>query len=235
MRFSLIAALVCLSMNTYAKFSSEDSVLINLTGGNTEQETYALKSINKYEVSSKQAFELLGNYNYGESEGKRSIENWLVGLRYDYSLTETNAMFLGQSMEADRFIDIKRRYNTDFGYKHHFVKTDNFSLLSELGYRYEIRKNTDETVADKKTSKVRAYVEANHKYDEKISYKFWAEYVSSFSESKDYLLNLEPSIIVNLTSILSMKSAYLWKYDNAPVEGKGKSDYNYTLTLIAKF
>lgn len=235
MRYSLIVFVTFLSFSTLAKFSSEDSILVNLTGGNTRQETYALKSVNKYEVSQEQAFELTGNYNYGESSGVRSNENWLIGLRYDYSLTQTSAMFLGQSMEADRFIDIKRRYNSDFGYKYYFYKTDNFSLLSEVGYRYEIRKNTDNSIADKKTSKGRGYVEASHKYDEKLSYKLWVEYISSFSDTKDYLVNLEPSVIVNLTSILSMKSAYLWKYDSSPVAGNGKADYNYTLTLIAKF
>ena len=235
MRITLILAILCLSLSTNAKFSSEDSVLVNLTGGNTDLKTYAAKSINTYEFSKTQAIEFTGSYNYGESSGVRSNENWLFGLLYDYSFRETNAMFIGQSIEADRFIDIRRRYNTDFGYKHYFFKTDKFSFLTEFGYRYEIRENTNSAVADKKTSKGRLYTEADHKVDERLSYKMWIEYVSGFSDTKDYQLNIEPSVIVNLNTILSMKSAYLWKYDNEPVEGKGKSDYNYTLTLIAKF
>jgi putative salt-induced outer membrane protein len=226
--------LCLLSLNLYATFKSEDSVSIALTGGNTEFESYALKSLNTY-TEEKNSFKLNGAYNYGESSKIRSAENWNIELRYDYALNDKSSLYMGEKIEADRFSGVKRRYNTDVGYKHTFIKSDNGKLFAELGYRYSIEKNVDTSVTDQKDSKGRIFIEGSKNFKKSAKGKLWIEYLPNFSESEDYFLNLEPSLIVSLTSVFSMKTAYLWKYNNGPPNGSGKHDYNYTLTLIANF
>ena len=46
-----------------------------------------------------------------------------------------------------------------------------------------------------------------------LSAKYTVEYLNNFSDSDDFIINMEPSMIMTLTSIISIKSAYLWKYD----------------------
>ena len=230
--FTLI--LCALSLNTYAQFSSEDTATVNITGGNTDLKTYALKSVNAYKWT-KHSLGLNGLYNYGESDKERSAENWNLGLRYDFIFSDKVSLYFGELLEADRFAGVKRRYNTDLGAKYTFINTDKTKLFAELGYRYTIEESTDTTAADRKDSKGRAYLETSRVFKKDLTGKFWVEYLPNFSNSDDFLINLEPSIIVALSSTFSMKSAYLWKYDNSPNAGNGKHDYNYTLSLIANF
>ena len=234
MKLVFILLVSFFSLTANAEFTSEDSASITLTGGNTQFESYALKSLNTYKKD-KSSYKLNGGYNYGESSNVTSSENWNIGLRYDYALSDNSSLYIGEVAEADRFTGVSRRYNTDVGYKHTFVKNDNTHFFSELGYRYSIEKNVDQSVADKKDSKGRVYLEGTKTLKSNIKGKFWLEYLPNFSSTDDYLINLEPSLIITLNSVFSMKTAYLWKYNNGPSLGTGKHDYNYTLTLISNF
>ncbi|MBT3980863.1 MAG: DUF481 domain-containing protein [Bacteriovoracaceae bacterium] len=225
---------IFVSTSVQAQFQTEDSASVNLTGGNTDLKTYNFASQNSYQYH-QNLLALSGGYNYGESEKVRIVENWNVGLRYDFSLTSDLSVFFGEMAESDRYSGLKRRYNTDIGMKVALSKSEAHHVLTELGYRYSVEKNTVSTVAKKKYSKGRVYLEGHKSFKSDLSGKLWIEYLPNFSESKDYQINFEPSIIVTLTSIFSMKTAYLWKYDNFPVPGKGMHDYHYTLSLIAKF
>lgn len=230
----LTMLLFLLSLNTKAQFTSEDTATINITGGNTDLKTYALQSLNTYEWS-KHSAKLSGAYNYGESDKVRSSENWNLGLRYSLLLSKKVSVYLGELLEADRFAGIKKRYNTDLGSKYTFIENDSMNLFCELGYRYTVEKSTNTSTKDKKDSKGRAYLETSKNFKKDLIGKFWLEYLPNFSQTDDYLINLEPSITMALSSIFSMKSAYHWKYNNAPNTGIGKHDYTYTLSLITKF
>jgi putative salt-induced outer membrane protein len=234
LRFLLIFILLCASSNLFAVFMGEESATINLTGGNTDLKTYTLESNNKYSVK-KNSFSLKGAYRYGESSNVRVSENWNGGLRYDHKLNPKYEPFIGELVEADRFSGIKRRYNTDLGLKYTFSATERSDLFIESGLRYTIEKSTDRSIVDKKAGKGRIYLEGGRKIKNDMTIKLWLEYLPNFSESDDYQINFEPSLNMTLTSILSMKTAYLWQYDNVPAVNTGKHDYNFNLTLIAKF
>lgn len=233
MKIIFITLLFAMSFSSLAQFKSEDSASVNITGGNTDLKTYTFKSDNAYTLD-KSVFKMNGSYHYGESDSVRSAENWALGLRYDYNAFPKTGMYVGELIEADRFAGYDRRYNTDLGLTHSIYKTDLKALLVEAGLRYAVEKPLDNS-EDKKDFKGRVYGEISHTLKENIKGKFWIEYLPNFSESEDYLVNLEPSLIVTLTSTFSMKTAYLWKFDNLPPAGKSKYDHNYTLSLIANF
>ncbi|WP_052590548.1 DUF481 domain-containing protein [Halobacteriovorax marinus] len=233
MKFVFIMLFSAISMSSFAQFKSEDSASVNITGGNTDLKTYTFKSDNSYTVE-KSVYRAHGSYHYGESDSVRSAENWDFGLRYDYNFLPTTGMYVGELIEADRFAGYDRRYNTDLGLTHIFYKSDSATFLAEAGLRYAIEKPLDNS-EDKKDFKGRIYTEITEKLQDNLKGKFWIEYLPNFSESKDYLVNLEPSLIITLTKTFSMKTAYLWKYDNEPPTGKSKYDHNYTLSLLANF
>lgn len=233
MKFMFVMLLSAISISSFAQFKSEDSASVNIAGGNTDLKTYSFKSDNAYAVD-KSTYKLLGTYQYGESDSVRSAENWSLGLRYDYAFLPKTGLYFGELVEADRFSGYDRRFNTDLGITHIFYKSDSSSLLAESGMRYTIEKALYDG-ADEKDFKGRLYVEAVEVLKENVKGKFWVEYLPNFSESDKYLVNLEPSVIVTLSKTFSMKSAYLWKYNNAPISGKSKYDYNYTLSLLANF
>jgi putative salt-induced outer membrane protein len=228
----LIISLV--SFHVSAEFSSEDSLSLVQTGGNTNVKTYLAASKNAYTLG-KNIFKLNGKYTYGEAYDVRNAERWDALLRYDRDLTEIYGVYVSEEVIANRFAGIKRRFNTDVGGKYTLYKTEKNKTYAELGYRYTVEKKEDETQADDKDSQGRVFVQTDHKVKKDITARFWVEYIPNFTENSNYLINMEPSAQVALTSIFSLKIAYLWNYDNLPVPGNSKYDYTYTTSLLAKF
>ncbi|WP_127716355.1 DUF481 domain-containing protein [Halobacteriovorax sp. HLS] len=230
--FLLVSLL--LSANSFAQFTSEDEVSLLTTGGNTDVKTYDIQSDNKY-ILDKNSFRMKGHYTFSESETVTNAENWDLTLRFDRALTETIEGFLGQGVESNRFSGFSRRYNSDLGVKYTYLKTTKNETFSELGLRYSIEEDVNDSIADTKDFKGRVYVETKQKFNDSVSGKLWIEYIPNFSESEKYLANIEPSLAVSMTKVFSLKLAYQWNYNNAPPTGNSKTDYKYTTGLLANF
>lgn len=231
----LFSIIFCLfSLSAYGQFSSEDALSIVQTGGNTNLSTYIATSKNAYTLD-KNIFKLNGKYTYGEAANIRNAEQWEILLRYDRDLNKKFGVYLSEEALANRFAGIKRRYNTDVGGKYQLYKSEKNTTHAEAGYRYTIEQKEDETVEDDKDSQGRLFVQTDQQFKKDITARFWVEYIPNFTESENYLINMEPSARVALTSMFSLKVAYLWNFDNQPVPGNSKYDYTYTTSLIAKF
>lgn len=230
----LIMITMLVSSICYADFKSEDEVSMVTTGGNTEVKTYVGKTNNSY-TWGENIIALKGNYTYGEAGERRNIERWDALLKYDRVLEKKMSLFVSELIEANRFAGIDRRYNTDVGMKYTLIKNEYNETSAEAGYRYTFEKQYNNGAPDNNDSKGRLFVETNHKFNKIVSGKLWVEYLPNFTDTEDYLINIEPSFSVVLTSLLSLKISYLWNYDNEPVLGNGKHDYTYTTGLLAKF
>ncbi|EQC51889.1 DUF481 domain-containing protein [Bacteriovorax sp. DB6_IX] len=232
---ALIVSSLLLTVSAQAKFETEDEFSAVVSGGNSDVKTYNLKSANTYTFSKKHAADFKVNYTYGESDGERSAENWDALLRYDRSLNDRSALFVSELVEANRFSGVSRRYNSDLGFKYKILGSDKHKSKSEVAYRYTIEKNIDESIADKKDSKARVYIDYERVFANANSSKLWVEYLPNFTESEDYLVNVGYSLKMVMTNTFSLKLSYVWKYDNEPVVGNSTSDYTYTTGIIAKF
>lgn len=220
----------------HAKFGNESELSSIKTGGNTDVLTTNTKTINTYQWSSSK-FTFGGHYTYAESKNKGGVtaQNWDANARYEHSLSEKLSVVLGEIVEGNKFIGIRERYNSDLGLRYYFIRSDSKSLSSELAYRYTIEKRY-EPAPNAYDNKARVYNEFSHKFSETVQYKFWLEYVPNFTVKKDYLINGEASITSILTSIFSLKVAYMGMYDNKPATTAIKNyDYATTTSLVVKF
>lgn len=234
MKSYIALALMALQLNALADFKSEDEATIISTSGNSDVKTYALKSDNSYTLNSN-TIGLKGKYSYGESEKIRNTENWEAQLNFGHALNDSISLVAAEIIEANRFAGFSRRYNTDLGVKYSFLKSDTATALMSVGYRYSVEKNIDESIADKKDSKAKLYLEGSKQINKAVFAKLWVEYIPNFSESEDYLINFEPSLSVVMSELLSLKMAYLWNYDHEPALGSAAHDTKYTTSIIAKF
>jgi putative salt-induced outer membrane protein len=234
LRNALISIIAFLSFNTYAEFKSSSEASSIITGGNTELKTYLVKTENKW-TKEKNIFSINGNYTYGESSNVTSAERWAIGIRYDRVLSKQIDAFIGELVESNRFAGFSRRYNTDAGLKAKLLKNEKTEAFVEAGFRYTVEKKKDPNIKDDKDSKGRGYFEIKRVINESVNGRFWIEYVPNFTTSKDYLINLEPSLSVAMNNVFSLKFAFLWNYDNLPAPGNGKHDYAYTTGVIANF
>lgn len=230
----LLFILTLLLVNVWAQFTHESEVSLVQTGGNSEVETNNLKTTNLYKWEANQ-LKFGGHYIYGETNNGVSARNWDVNAKYERAISPHFSLTLGEMIEGNRFTGIKARYNSDFGIRYYFIKTDLKNLFTELGYRYSIE-DRYEPLQNTYDNKARFYNELNHKISETVQYKIWLEIVPNFSESDDYLINGEASITSILNSIFSLKVAYMGMYDNRPAFAGFKNyDYTTTTAIVTKF
>ena len=223
-------------------FSHESQLTMIVVGGNSQSDTYNAKTINGYKFSDYKAT-FGGHYTLGSSTVNEtstvSVRNWDLNLRFDRNLSEKMSLFLGETVNGNKFAGYETRYNTDFGVSYSVIKTDKTTLKGDLGYRYSVEElEFKPTVGDKtnKSHQARLYAENTNKHTPTLSTKFTVEYVPNFTETDDWQLNVSPSLIMQMSSLLSLKLGYEGKYDNKTAEETHrKFDFNYTTTLIAKF
>jgi len=237
-----IALCFCISLSVSAddhkRWSHDSEASLILTDGNTE--TTAL-NFNQKTVRhfAKDELTFYGHYTRNEDNkvvgAGATANNWDVGLRFDHYLTNQLSLFLNHQWEGDDFTNIEHRNNNDIGVKYVFWKDGELDYFhSELGYRYTKETYLDFTWAEKHN--LRAYAEASKTINENLSAKLWVEYVPNIDDFGDYLLNAEASIAASLSSVFSLKVAYLWKHDStiaAPV--LENNDSTITTSLLAEY
>jgi putative salt-induced outer membrane protein len=219
-------------------YSNESQVAIVQTGGNTISDSYSLKQVSAYVVG-QNTFKGSGDFLQSRSEdlttgvSSETAFRWDAGLRYERSVSERWSAFVGYLLESDKYAGFMQRHNTDLGGKYAIIKSANFNLVSEAGYRYIQQNNTDGT--QPYSNNGRLYLEAIYQLNASNSAKLWFEYLPNFTTSAAWKANSEASISSAISSIFSLKVAYLTNINNEPVAGKKKTDTTLTTALVAKF
>lgn len=222
-----------------AKLASETELNVLVTGGNSSVETYTGKSANNYKFTEKDTLYFGGHYTYGTSSNVESARNWDVNAKYGRGFLEKWTGFFGEQVVGDKFAGVTDEYNTDIGLGYQIYKSEKNVTKAEAGYRYTVSRREDQKTGTKLSTehfnKARVYGETVTKHSKDISSKLWFAYIPNFDEGSDWNLDIEGSFTMSLSNLFSMKAAHLWKYDNFPIEGNSKYDYQTSFALIAKF
>ena len=230
----LLLLLLLLTLKpAWAKLEHESEISVINTQGNSELQSYNLLTKNKYNFT-QNALLFGGHYTYGEANNSLSARNWDFNLKYDFALNERLAVTLAETLEGNRFQDVKTRYNSDLGLRYSLVKTDKQSWFVEGAYRYAIEDRY--TTENLYQHKGRTYTEWNRKHNETLQWKTWLEYIPNFSDGHDWMMSGEASATAIMTSLFSLKVAYKGLYDNQPANSDLKNyDSIITTSLVAKF
>ena len=217
-------------------FKGEAEAGAIVVSGNSDSESYNTKALMTYTQDSN-IYTANGRYLKASALGVESARNWEAGLRYDRQLQEYFGVYVGQKAESDVFNGYIQRDSTDAGFKYSIIKSDDMNLISEAGYRYQETNTTDATTGTSYDNLGRVYVEYNQKANESLSYKYWVEYLPNFTNPDAYLMNTEASMNVMISSMFSLKLAYLLQYQNviAPATATKYSTTTTTVNLVAKF
>lgn len=230
--FTLIAILL-LSQFAHAEFTSEDEITFITSGGNTNNKTYEFSSKNSYQWP-KNKITLSGSYSYGESDEIVDDENWNALLRFDHDLSSRLDLFFADYIESDRFKGFWTRNNIDAGLQYKLVQKEKFKAVVEAGFRYT-RENFVQDEPDNHEQKLRFYGETSYEFNKGMNFKYWLEYIPSLENSDNYIVNMEPSLLMLINKTLSLKTGVKWEYENEPVDARDQHDYKTTISLIAKF
>ena len=227
-------------------FKDESEFGAAVVSGNTNSETYNLKQFNQYswEIN---ALKLNGHYLEARANGLQSAESWEISLRYERTLSDLVTVFTTYGLQSDPFAGYVQKNNADIGAKHFLSKDPDFNWFLEAGYR-NTKTHYTGVQEDSENSSIRLYTEASKVPNKSENFRLWIEYVQTFLStqtgnhdylaSQDYQINVEPSMSILLTQILSLKVAYLFKYNNYLASDSTATKYLdtlFTTALVAKF
>lgn len=234
MKWIVLALMATMLTNVFAAdFTNESEAGIAVASGNTKSKNYNVKQANAYKFDAN-TFKFDARYLNSYSNNDESARYIFGGLRYERDLNESFSIFVAQGFESDKFAGYHLRHSSDIGLKYNIIKTEMFYWLAEAGYRYTNEKLNDGSHNYKNS--VRAYTETEKKWNPSVSTKYYLEYLPNVKEGKDYQINTELSVSAALTSIFSIKSAYLLRYDHLPAAtATTKTDTLLTTALVAKF
>lgn len=233
MKTLFVLLLLIFSNIASAQLTNESEAGIASANGNTKTQTYTFKQLNDYKWD-KNVATFKSRYLNARANGVETARFFMGGLRYERQLSNHFGLFLGETFEKDKFAGIEKRLITDFGGKYRFIESETTKLFSELGLRYMHEERLDKSTAFSNYG--RAYTEWEHKWNPNFSNKYWAEYLPNISEHKDWQFNTELSLMAVISSIFSLKSGVLLRYDHFPAPGiLYKTDVLFTTALVAKF
>lgn len=241
----IIAVVTTLSGFTHAQDAAPESPWKNQsqiafvqTSGNSVSESTSVKQETTY-TQSLITTKIFASYlktsaeNATTGKNEESARRWDAGIRLDRKISDSWSGFLGYTVESDKYAGYQQRHSTDLGAKYNFLKTEKLEMLGEAGYRYVHQNNINDTQIH--FNSARTYVEAVYKLNATNSAKLWVEYIPNFDDSEDNLLNTEASLTSALSTLFSLKVAYLVKKDNKPEPGREKIDRTITTALVAQF
>lgn len=214
-------------------FSNETELSLFVLGGNIEQEVYNLITTNVFDFKVYK-ISLGGHYTLGTYAEVINVRNWDLNLRFDKSMSIKFALFIGEKYEGDEYIGFVKRFNTDIGVRYQILDSIMTKFAIDLGYR-----NTIEHTTSKNKSfdhKLRLYFFNENKHNKILITKFWIEYLPNFTRTEDWELNLGPSLIMQISTLMSLKMGLEVNYKNKPaIPTNKKQDYKSTVSLLAKF
>jgi putative salt-induced outer membrane protein len=229
---ALMSIFVTTGQSLAVEIKNESEAGISVAQGNTKAKSYNVKQDSTFKFDAN-TLKFQARYLSAYSNDIESARYLLGSLRYERELTDRVSLYVGQGFESDKFAGYDLRHNSDVGTKYNIYKEEMFYWFLEAGYRY-----TNQKLLNGKhdyNNSLRTYTEAEKKWNESVSTKYFIEHVPSLEESKDYLINTEISLSAVLTSLFSIKSSYLLRFDNLPAVGATKTDTLLTTALVAKF
>ncbi len=231
--FLLLTSQAFAADKTFSGSSEASAVVIN---GNSNNETYSLKTENTYTVTEYDLAKVFGKYLRTVATGTESAKAWDAGLRYERIFTKDQfSGYVQQKAEHDPYNGVFiQRDTSDIGAQYTITKSDAFTWLAELGYSYastyvatELDKNTG--------SYIRGFTSAEYKISTTASTKAWVEHFAPLKSSDKSRSNAELSLVVSMTEMFSLKTAYLINHDEAAISPLKKDSSSWTTALVAKY
>ena len=232
-------------------FKGESEASAIVVSGNLNSQTVGAKTKNTWAFTENDSAIAFGSYIDGKSELVDSTgkvidalsKSWTAGIRYERVITKDQfSAFIQHMAEADPYNGIfVQRNSTDIGAKYSIIKSETLNWFAELGYRYSDifkgRRVVNNVAKEDtySTNYIRGYTEVNDKFNANVSGKLSFEYLQDTKESDQSLWNAEASLSVVMTSMFSLKTAYLNKHNQGTPSPEKKDTATWTTALVANY
>lgn len=170
---------------------------------------------------------------YGRTDGKRSAENYVAGLRGDYLIAPGLGIYLGGRWTRDRFAGISGRFEEGSGLSFKAVASQETELTFEAGALLNQQWSTDGTKDDFASG--RGALRYKQMLNKAAYFRQLAEVLPNFLESNDVRVNSETALVAPISSRIALKASYVIKFDNEPQPGFENTDRYLTSGLQVVF
>lgn len=193
-------------------------------------------------VRGSHAFSTEGMFNFGQAKAKASMtdlnptftttaRNLNIKARYEFFMTQLDALFLAEIFRWDTFAGLDSRFQTQVGYQRNFIRVPQHRLWAEAGYDLTLDNYTPNSL-DPNTDTIHAarlMAGYNNELNEHVVLITELEGLLNVERPKDlrvnYMLGLRSTLAENFKAELS----FTLKFDNEVPAGIEKVD---TLTQV---
>jgi putative salt-induced outer membrane protein len=162
------------------------------------------------------------------------ITNYLrANFRGDFKIDKLLAVFTGVTFDRNRFAGIERRFEEQLGITARVLGTPSDTVRIEGGGTFTQQIGTDGI--QQNFPSARGALSWRHAFTDAAYFQQNVEYIPNMKETVDWRVNTESGIVAPLSQRISLKVAYVIRYDNLPQPGFLDTDRLFTSGLQITF
>ena len=219
-----------------------------LQTGNTESRTIQGASLFEL-IRGRHGFlaEAQGSYGAAQvdettDEFEDTARNVRLRLRYDFFLTNLDAIFAALVFRHDPFAGLDYRAQGQLGYARYVFREENHRLWGEIGYDITYDNYDPDPLIDPMTMmelegtatvhSARLFAGYENIKDENLQFRTGLEVLINVQDAEDVRLTWDSSLRTGLAGRLQLELKFLLQLDNVPVPGNESLDTTTQLNLI---
>ena len=218
-----------------------------LQTGNTE--SYSVQGASLFEIiRGRHGFVAEAQGNYGAAvvddttdEYEDTARNVRLRIRYDFFLTDLDAIFLAAVFRHDPFAGLDYRLSGQVGYARYVFREEKHRLWGELGYDLTYDNYDPDPLLDDMmmvldgtavVHSARLFAGYENIKDENLQFRTGLEVLINVEEPADTRLTWDSSFRTKLAGRLQLELKFLLQFDNRPVPGNESLDTTTQLNLL---
>jgi putative salt-induced outer membrane protein YdiY len=193
------------------------------TGGNTDVTTLGVADRIEWKATPRFTARQEFRWDYGETDGERSANALLLGVRGEVNLTSRVSVFTGVTYDYNLFAGVKRHFEELLGIGVLVLDRTSDKLRLDGGLSLHQEWEVLQNSATNFTAG-RLAADYRHLFGEKAYIQQILEYIPNFESSADYRFNSESALVAPITGGVAIKVGYVVRYRGQPPEGFGTTD-----------
>lgn len=188
-----------------------------------------------------------GAYLYGrqkepDSGDKRTTQDsWMARAKYDYFYSPQVYGYGNVKVERDNIAHLDMRLTPGVGLGYQWAEHPQFNFSSEAGLTYVYEKFDPASSPDLSSRQTKEYLGGRLAYKvewkptDRVTVFHSAEWLPSFQEVSDYLINTDAGLRVGLVGRMFLEYKFTLQYDALPAPGASNTDLKHLVTIGWQF
>ncbi len=249
---TLLLATLAISCNVFAADSTPDGkwrgsggAAASTSSGNTRSDSVNLTADAANEtIQDKLSLYSQLQRSHSESAGVKSTtaNQWKMGTRYDYNISEMTFGFGGLDLSSDELQSLTMRSAVSAGLGHRLIKTseDQLDVFGGISYRADrysgVGVMIDNQLETKfNTAELLLGEESNHKLTDNTTFKQKLSVNTNLGSSKGYRATFDAALLVSINKTMSLTVSMLDRFNSASEAPVQKNDFTLFTGVNVKF